>query len=78
MKKYLIHYKMLKLYITHGLIIDIVHELISFKQSKLLKKYTSFETTKRNKAKNDIEKDFYKSLKNSFYGKTKKTVRNRC
>ena len=53
------------------------HEIISFKQSKLLEKYISFNTQKRNKAKNDFEKDFYKLLKNAFYGKTMENVRNR-
>ena len=76
-KNYLIHYRMLKFYIRHGMIIDKVHNIISFKQSKWLEKYISFITQKRNKAKNDFEKDFYKLLNNSFYGKTMENVRNR-
>ena len=76
-KNYLIHYRMLKFYIRHGMIIDKVHNIISFKQSKLLEKYISFNTQKRNKAKNDFEKDFYKLLNNAFYGKTMENVRNR-
>ena len=39
--------------------------------------YKSFNTKKRNKAKNDFERDFYKLLINAFYGKTLETVRNR-
>ena len=39
---------------------DRIHEIFSFKQSKWLKKRISFDTQKRNRAKNDIEKDFYK------------------
>ena len=31
-KNYLIHYRMLKFYIRHGMIVDKVHEIISFKQ----------------------------------------------
>ena len=76
-KNYLVHYRMLKFYIRHGMIIDKVHNLISFKQSKWLEKYISFNTQKRNKARNDFEKDFYKLLDNAFYGKTMEKVRNR-
>ena len=53
-KSYLIHYRMLKFYIRHGMVVDKVHNIISFKQSKWLEKYISFNTQKRNKAKNDF------------------------
>ena len=76
-KNYLIHYRMLKFYIRHGMIIDKVHNIISFKRSKWLEKYIIFNTQKRNKAKNDFEKDFYKLLNIAFYGKTMENVRNR-
>ena len=76
-KNYLVHYRMLKFYVRHGLIVDKGHTVISFKQSKRLEKYISFDTQKRNKAKNDFEKDFYDLLNNAFYGKTMKNLRNR-
>ena len=76
-KKYLVHYRMLKFYIRHGMIVDKVHEIISFRQSKWLEKYINFNTQKRNQAVNDFEKDFYKLLNNAFYGKTMENVRNR-
>ena len=76
-KNYLVHYRMLKFYIRHGMIVDKIHNIISFKQSKWLEKYINFNTQKRNKAKNDFEKDFYKLLNNAFYGKTMENVRNR-
>ena len=53
-----------------------VHTVISFKHNKWLERYISFNTPKRNKAMNDFEKDFYKILINSFYGKTMESVRN--
>ena len=59
------------------MIIDKVHNIISFKQNKLLEKYIDFITQKRNQAINDFEKDFYKLLNNAFYGKTMENVRNR-
>ena len=76
-KNYLVHYRMLKFYIRHGMIIDKDHIIISFKQNKWLEKYISFNTQKRNKAKNDLEKDFYKLSNNAFYGKTMQNVRRR-
>ena len=77
-RKYLIHYRMLKFYIKHGMEIKQVHRVISFKQNKWLEKYIDFNTQKRNQAVNDFEKDFYKLLNNAFYGKTMENVRNRC
>ena len=76
-KDYLVHYRMLKFYNRHGMIVDKIHEVISYKQSKWLKKYINFNTQKRNQAVNDFEKDFYKLLNNAFYGKTMENVRNR-
>ena len=68
---------MLKVFVRHGMEVVNVHTVISFKQSKWLEKYISFNTQKRNKAKNDFEKDFYKILNNAFYGITMENVRNR-
>ena len=76
-KNYLIHYRLLKFYVRHGMIVDKVHEIISFKQSKWLEKYLSFKTQKKNKADNGFEKKIYKLLNNAFYGKTMENVRNR-
>ena len=76
-KNYLVQYRMLKFYVRHGMIVDKVHEIISFKQSNWLEKCINFNTQKRNQAVNDFEKDFYKLLNNSFYGQTMEDVRNR-
>ena len=73
----LVQYRMLKFFIRHGMIVDKVHNIISFRQSRLLEKYKIFNTQKRNQAVNDFEKDFYKLLNNAFYGKTRENVRNR-
>ena len=43
-KNYLVHYRMLKFYVRHGMIVDKVHSVISFKQSKWLEKFISFNT----------------------------------
>ena len=76
-KKYLIHYRMLKFYVRLGMVVEKIHEIISFEQSKWLESYISFNTQKRNKAKNDFEKDFFKLLVNAAFGKFLENVRNR-
>ena len=73
----MIHYRLLEFYVRHGMEVVKVHTVISFKQSKWLEKYISFNTQKRNKAKNDYERDFNRFLNNALYGKTMGDVRNR-
>ena len=68
-KKYLIHYRRLKVYVRHGTVVEKVHETISFKQNKWLEKKISFNTQKRNRAKNEFKKDFYKLSVTAVFGK---------
>ena len=68
---------MLKFHVRHGMVVEKIHEIISFKQSEWLDNHTNFNTQKRIMAENDFEKDFYKLLNNAFYGKTMGNVRNR-
>ena len=50
-KKYLIQYRMLKFHVRHGMIVEKIHYIISFKQSRWLEKYIGFNSQKRNRAK---------------------------
>ena len=59
------------------MVVDKVHNIISFRQIRWLEKYITFNTQKRNQTVNDFEKDFYKLLNNVFYGKTMENVLNR-
>ena len=45
-KKNLIHYRMLEFYVRHAMIVDKVHEIISFKQSKWLKSFINLNLKK--------------------------------
>ena len=65
-KNYLVDYRMVEFNVRHGMVVDKIHEIISFKQSNWLEKNVKFITQKRNKAINDFEKDFYKLLNNAF------------
>ena len=51
-KNYLIHYRLLKFYVRHGMIVDKIHEMISFKQSKWEEKNMRFNTQKKNRVEN--------------------------
>ena len=61
-KKYVIHIRALDQALKRGLILEKVHRVIEFNQSAWLKPYIDFNTDLRTKAKNDFEKDFFKSL----------------
>jgi len=76
-KIYLIHYRMLKFYVGQEMLVDKVHDINSFRQSRWLEKHISFNTQQKNEATNDFEKDFYKLMKIAFYGQTMENVRNR-
>ena len=44
------------------MVVEKIHKIKSFKQSQWFKKYISFNTGERNRAKNYFEKDFHKLL----------------
>ena len=74
-KEYVIHYLELQYYEKLGMIVDEVIEILSFDQTNWLAPYIAFNTEKRQGAKNAFEKDFFKLMNNSVYGKTMENVR---
>ena len=60
-EKYVVHIRALKQALNHGLILKKVHKVIQFNQKAWLKPYINMNTELRKKAKNEFEKDFFKS-----------------
>ena len=68
-KNYVIHIQALNQALQHGLRLDRIHRVIEFNQSPWLKTYIDFNTQLRMAATNDFEKDFFKLMNNSVFGK---------
>ena len=69
-KKYILHYRNLQLYLSLGIKLTKVHQLLRFKQKDRLKPYIEHNTEKRKLAT-------FTLMNNAFFGKTMENVRKR-
>ncbi|XP_061704174.1 uncharacterized protein LOC133515618 [Cydia pomonella] len=74
---YVIHYLNLKQCLQKGVVCKKIHRILAFDQSPWLKPYIDLNSLKRAHAQNSFEKDFFKLMNNSIFGKTIENVEKR-
>ena len=74
---YVVHYKTLIQCLRLGMKLKKIHRGIKFIEADFLKPYIDKNTSLRTQAKNNFEKDFFKLMNNSVFGKTMENIRNR-
>ena len=70
-EKYILYHENLKQYLSLGLKLTNIHRGIKFEESQWLEKYIALNTELRT-----AEKDFFKLMNNSVFGKTMESIRN--
>ena len=74
-EKYVVYIRAFKQAANHRLILKKVHKVTQFNQKPRLKPYIDMNTELRTEAKNDFEKDSFKLMNSSVFGKTMENVR---
>jgi hypothetical protein len=76
-EKYVLRHKNLKQYLSLGLKLTKVHRGVKFFEKSWMNEYIQLNTDLRTKGTTDFEKDFFKLMNNSVFGKTMENVGNR-
>ena len=74
-KEYVVHINSLKQALNHGLKLKKIHRIIELNQKAWLKPYIDMNTEVRKLARNGFEKDLFKLMNNSVFGKTMENIR---
>ena len=62
---YIVHHRVLRLYISLGMQVTKVHRAISYKEKRWMSPYIDHNTKRRQEATNACDKDLYKAKNNS-------------
>ena len=73
---YVINYRYLKLCLSLGCELVSVSQVLEYRQEAFLKPYIQLNTDLRTKATNEFERDYFKLMNNSVFGKTMENVRS--
>jgi len=74
---YVIHGRLLQLYMSLGCVVQKIHRAVKFRQDYIFQEYIDKNTEMRSKATSTFEKNYFKLKNNSIYGKSVEDPRKR-